>query len=205
MAENALGFQEMLAGQNAHEATAAATGGGRGSINRREFMFYAWGAAMALLTAQTVTATYDFLSPRFGEGEFGGKFALGAASELPEKTAAPQARSDGKFWLVDTEEGPRALYMVCTHLGCLYKWDDSLGYFRCPCHASEFTHDGELQEGPAARGLDQFVVEVVENGEVVAQTVEKDGQIVPPAVTSPQTQQLVVNTGRRIRGLPGEA
>ena len=89
--------------------------------SRRELLTYAWGAALAVVCAQTAVAGFFFLRPRFRPGEFGGEFALGTAAALPALDAPPKAMSEGKFWLVNTKQGPKTLYMVCTHLGCLYK------------------------------------------------------------------------------------
>jgi cytochrome b6-f complex iron-sulfur subunit len=81
--------------------------------------------------------------------------------------------------MVRTEEGDaKALYMVCTHLGCLYKWEPANWRFECPCHGSKFTHDGFYIEGPAPRSLDSFEIEPAEDG------------------------QLAINTGRKITGPP---
>ncbi len=89
---------------------------------------------------------------------------------MPAAGADPIANTDGKFWLVTTEEEQtKALYMVCTHLGCLYKWEDSNGRFECPCHGSKFTHDGLYIEGPAPRSLDSFETDTVD-GVVVVDT-----------------------------------
>lgn len=173
------------------------------TINRREFLTYAWGAALAVLTIEAAATSYFFLYPRFRVGEFGGKFRLGTADILPATDAAPQPHTDGKFWLVTTEEGVKAIYMVCTHLGCLYKWEAADNRFKCPCHASQFTRTGDYIKGPAPRSLDQFVVEAVENGEVVATTTESTEGIKPPAIRS-ATTQFVVDTGKRIVGQPGE-
>lgn len=146
--------------------------------NRREFMAYAWGAATLLLAAQGGYVVYEFMYPRFRAGEFGGLFFV-ENSALPSSDAAPEAYTDGKFWLVQTEEGdPKALYMVCTHLGCLYKWEPANWRFECPCHGSKFTHDGFYIEGPAPRSLDYFDLETGDDG------------------------QLAVNTGRKINGDP---
>ncbi|MCB0065333.1 MAG: Rieske 2Fe-2S domain-containing protein, partial [Caldilineaceae bacterium] len=123
----------------------------RAMMNRREFLTYAWGAALAILAAETAATSYLFLAPRFRAGEFGGKFLLGAASSMPTTDTAPIPNSDGKFWLVNTEEGTRAIYMVCTHLGCLYKWNDERDRFECPCHGSVFTREGDYVKGPAPR------------------------------------------------------
>ncbi|MEZ4583337.1 MAG: Rieske 2Fe-2S domain-containing protein [Caldilineaceae bacterium] len=58
--------------------------------------------------------------------------------------------TDGKFWWVNiTDEGPKAIYMVCTHLGCLYKWVGERNRFECPCHGSKFTREGFDEGSPA--------------------------------------------------------
>jgi cytochrome b6-f complex iron-sulfur subunit len=139
-------------------------------MNRREFMTYAWGGAMGLLLLQTGVVSFFFMYPRFKAGEFGGKFFMGPASSIPPEGAAPIAESSGKFWWLTVEgEGPKAIYMVCTHLGCLYKWVGENNRFECPCHGSKFTREGLFIEGPAPRSLDEFVV-TEENGEFVVDT-----------------------------------
>jgi len=173
------------------------------ALNRREFLTYTWGAALALLATEAVAASYFFLSPRFRRGEFGGKFPLGIATGLPVADSAPQPNAAGKFWLVTTEEGPKAIYMVCTHLGCLYKWNNEENRFNCPCHGSQFTREGEYIKGPAPRSLDQFPVEVVDRGEIIAATSETAQGAKPPSAI-PESAQLVVNTGTRIPGQPRE-
>jgi cytochrome b6-f complex iron-sulfur subunit len=140
------------------------------AMNRREFLTYAWGAALGLLLLETTAGMFLFMYPRFKAGEFGGKFFLGPVSELPPTDAAPLPETAGKFWLVNTtEEGPKALYMVCTHLGCLYKWAESNNRFECPCHGSKFSREGYYIEGPAPRSLDTFLI-TEEGGVVVVDT-----------------------------------
>jgi cytochrome b6-f complex iron-sulfur subunit len=147
-------------------------------MNRREFLTYAWGATLGLLALQAGVGTFFFMYPRFKAGEFGGKFTVGPVDALPPTDAAPIAETAGKFWLVNTaEEGPKALYMVCTHLGCLYKWAQSNNRFECPCHGSKFSREGFYIEGPASRSLDMFEI------------TEEEGMV-------------VVNTGKRILGAP---
>ncbi len=183
---------------------AAVLGGfeaGQEGINRREFLSYAWGGALTLLTLESGLATYQFMYPRFREGEFGGKFILGAATALPQIGIDPEGNSTGKFWLINTDEGPRALYMVCTHLGCLYKWEPSNNRFECPCHGSKFNREGHYIEGPAPRSLDQFLVEIVEGGSIVAKTEDAGDFISAPALPSPDAE-IVVDTGKRLQGKP---
>ena len=174
---------------------------GQEGINRREFLSYAWGGALTLLTLESGLATYQFMYPRFREGEFGGKFLLGAATGLPQIGIDPEGNSTGKFWLINTDNGPRALYMVCTHLGCLYKWEPSNNRFECPCHGSKFDREGHYIEGPAPRSLDQFLVEIVQGGSTVAITEDAGDFIAAPSLPSPDAE-VVVDTGKRLQGKP---
>ena len=173
---------------------------GQAGMNRREFVTYAWAAALGLVTLEGGLASYLFMYPRFKAGQFGGKFDLGAASLLPPTGDSPKPNPDGKFWLINSDAGPKAIYMVCTHLGCLYKWEPSNNRFECPCHGSKFSREGFYIEGPAPRSLDQFIVEVEEGG-VVALTTESDQGAIPPAVPSPGAK-IRVNTGKRVLGGP---
>ena len=54
---------------------------------------------------------------------------------------------------------------ICTHLGCRYDWEPTLGRFLCPCHGSLFGVDGKTLAGPAPRPLDTLPVKI-ENGEL---------------------------------------
>lgn len=153
------------------------------AMNRREFLTYAWGGALALLAVEAGVGTFFFMYPRFKAGEFGGSFVVGPEASLPPTDAAPSPFVAGKFWLVNVaEEGPKALYMVCTHLGCLYKWAQSNNRFECPCHGSKFDREGYYIEGPAPRSLDTFLV-TVDAGMVTVDTGKKT--LGEPAVDSP--------------------
>ncbi len=155
----------------------------RKEMNRREFLTYAWGGALGLVALQVGVGLFYFLMPRFKAGEFGGVFFIGPESALPPTSAPPEPFVAGKFWLVNTEDvGPKALYMVCTHLGCLYKWEQANNRFECPCHGSKFTREGYYIEGPAPRSLDTFLV-TVEGGEVAVDTGKKE--LGAPAADSP--------------------
>jgi cytochrome b6-f complex iron-sulfur subunit len=150
----------------------------RKEMNRREFLTYAWGGVLGLIALQSGVGLFQFMMPRFKAGEFGGVFYIGSETTLPSTDATPEPNTGGKFWLVNTaDQGPLAIYMVCTHLGCLYKWEQANNRFECPCHGSKFTREGLFIEGPAPRSLDTFEV-TIENSEVA------------------------VNTGRRILGAP---
>ena len=183
-------------------------------ITRREFLNYIWGAAITLFLAEFGIGVYLFALPRFREGEFGSDFDLGALNEiLPPPDSPPVSFGEAKTWLVyvgPTEaakgrgkEGLMAIYKVCTHLGCLYKFEPSTDRFECPCHGSKFHLDGTkiLQEGPAPRSLDRFIVQLKDaSGNVVAET---DTQGEPlPLPPNADNLRVVVRTGQKIIGGP---
>ncbi len=166
-------------------------------INRREFLTYAWGGALALTLLQGGVATLWFSYPRFKAGEFGGAFTL---TTLTDKGAKPGENLTGKFWWSNSEEGVAALYKVCTHLGCLYEWKDQTGRFECPCHGSKFNQAGRNIHGPATRDLDQFVVIAEDgSGNQVDQTTADHRY-----VTAQNGLTYKVDTGRKITGRPSD-
>ena len=58
-----------------------------------------------------------------------------------------------KIFVVHVEEGFFALSAVCTHLGCLTKYEPENGRIFCPCHGSRFATDGKVAAGPAPAPL----------------------------------------------------
>jgi cytochrome b6-f complex iron-sulfur subunit len=168
-------------------------------INRREFLNFAWLASLGFLTLNIGGMTYLFSLPRFKEGEFGGMFTVGKVSELPPENSPPLNFPKVKFWLSRTPEGVSALYKVCTHLGCLYNWNDQETKFICPCHGSQFQPDGTYIQGPAPRSLDRFKVQVVDpNGNVLAESSEA----APLPLPDNPEAILRVDTGQRLNGKP---
>jgi cytochrome b6-f complex iron-sulfur subunit len=188
-------------------------------LSRREFLYYLWGASMAIFMAGSGGALVWFALPRFREGEFGGIVNI-PVGDIPPADSGPKAYPDGRFWLVNIgpktladprqpadyplQQGVRALYMVCVHLGCLYKWATTQDRFECPCHGSKYLKSDARIDGPARRNLDTFIMEALDaGGNVVARSEPTLGSLEGTAIPlTPEIVTLRVDTGRRINGAP---
>ena len=109
------------------------------------------------------------------------------------------------------QTGVKALYKICVHLGCLYKWAPANDRFECPCHGSKYLTSGSRVDGPARRNLDAFPIEFVDaDGKVLASSAptgaagvnENAALEVPKGAVA-----LRINTAFRVEGasntLPG--
>jgi cytochrome b6-f complex iron-sulfur subunit len=164
--------------------------------SRREFLYYIWGASIALLLGETTAGLIWFALPRFKEGTFGGIFNF-PPDKVPAAQTPPVNIAEGRFWISHPERGLVVLYGVCTHLGCLPKWSESNFRFECPCHGSKYQLDGTYIEGPAPRSLDRFLTTLTfDDGTTAVMdssgdpiSLEGRGNIV----------SVAINTGTRIK------
>lgn len=198
---------------------AADVSSSQGGISRREFLYYIWGASIALFTAQFTGLLVWFMLPRFGEGEFGGVFRK-AVSLLPAVNQPPVPDAEGRFWLVNVDstdpnrlmfqsgdeapiKGVLAIYKVCTHLGCIYDWNEANDRFECPCHGSKYRLDGRRYQNPAPRTLDRFEVIAVDadGNELARSTSGGEGEEGWLPLELPEgTAEVLIDTGSRKDG-----
>jgi nitrite reductase/ring-hydroxylating ferredoxin subunit len=68
------------------------------------------------------------------------KFGQGRITKLNGKKVAAYRDPEGKLTLLSA---------VCTHLGCIVRWNDADCTWDCPCHGSRFKPTGEVFSGPA--------------------------------------------------------
>lgn len=181
---------------NAAPSTQVQSGVQVAAPSRREFLYYIWGASIALMLGQVGAGVLWFAFPRFREGEFGGIIPFTDA--LPAVGDAPIFIASGRYHISNTPAGLLALYGVCTHLGCLPKWVPSNDRFECPCHGSKYRANGTYIEGPAPRGLDRFPVKISFTD---GTSVETDGTGDAVEIPAGKTVLSVeVNTGRKLTG-----
>ncbi|HWV34629.1 MAG TPA: Rieske 2Fe-2S domain-containing protein [Thermomicrobiales bacterium] len=102
-------------------------------------------------------------------GAFGGEIAV-PASSVPPVNGTPFRDTEGKFYIVHTEDGVEALFWKCVHLGCTVPWVEGEHRFHCPCHGSIYEYNGSRVSGPAPRALDAMPVKVDDKGNLTVNT-----------------------------------
>ena len=89
-------------------------------------------------------------------------------SDVPVGTAKDLMIGVTPAIVVNTSsKGFLAFSKVCTHLGCLVKYDSDRQVFICPCHAGIFDLEGNVISGPPPKPLPRFSVRVEGNNLVI--------------------------------------
>jgi cytochrome b6-f complex iron-sulfur subunit len=135
-----------------------------GHLSRRSFLKLGWGAFLGFL-ASSAGATLKFMFPN-------------VLYEPPEtfKAGKPEDYSVGvslrwtksqRVWMVRNERGIYAMWARCTHLGCTPNWFQAEDRFRCPCHGSNFSIQGDVIAGPAPKPLYRCGIRLLPSGELL--------------------------------------
>lgn len=80
--------------------------------------------------------------------------------KLADFLASSQVLELFRIILKRDELGFFAMSLICTHQGCLVAQNGEA--FVCPCHGSNFTLDGKVLNGPAARDLPFYQLSVID-------------------------------------------
>ncbi|MBI1825847.1 MAG: Rieske (2Fe-2S) protein [Planctomycetes bacterium] len=138
------------------------------SFNRRGFLEWIIAACSAITAAAMVVPGLLYLWPAAKGGKAEDVEVKGGENLKPGEHSTVQVR--GKAVIVRRDPGGLAAYSaVCTHLGCLVKWDAGKEQFLCPCHAAVFNARGQVVSGPAPAPLPEYKVKDV-GGKVYVST-----------------------------------
>jgi cytochrome b6-f complex iron-sulfur subunit len=92
--------------------------------------------------------------------------SIGTVAELDKAGQIFQEKSSlGAILVIGTSKSKNliAVNPTCTHLGCKVDWEVEENIFLCPCHASEFTANGKVQNGPAKKALSTYKTKIEGN------------------------------------------
>ncbi len=137
--------------------------------SRRDFLRWTVAGASTFFLAEAAAGFVAFFWPN-KIGKFGSKITVPAAN-IPKVGGDPIVDRDGKFWLINNEDGALALYWKCVHLGCTVPWNPTEKQFHCPCHGSIYDKHGVRTAGPAPRPLD--IMAITSEGGIVSVDTSK--------------------------------
>jgi len=136
--------------------------------SRREFLNKLWKGLGVVAFIEITAVFFGYLFSGKSENESLKPKQLFDAGNINafQKNSVTIFRS-GRFYLVRLDDGGfLALSLRCTHLGCSINWEEDKQRFICPCHASAFEINGNVQNPPAPSALDYFPV-AIQNGKVM--------------------------------------
>jgi cytochrome b6-f complex iron-sulfur subunit len=141
--------------------------------SRRRFCQVTGLVACGVAAGGAAALTTDFLAPRV-LFEPPTRFALGP----PDGVGVGEVITQEAFqaYVIRRADGFRALSSVCTHLGCITRYQPGEEVIACPCHGSRFDLDGEVLAGPAPRALRWLEMGLSSRGEIEVDTARE----VPP-------------------------
>jgi len=136
-------------------------------LTRRGFCQAAGLSACAVASVGAAAVTTDFLRPRV-LFEPVTTFAVSPPDAI--EIGAVLDFPDHHAFVMRLADGFRALSSVCTHLGCITRYQPDAHQIACPCHGSRFLLDGEVIAGPAPRPLRWLEMFLSERGLVMVDT-----------------------------------
>jgi cytochrome b6-f complex iron-sulfur subunit len=148
-----------------------------GCLNRRTFIVGGVGGLL-VASAGGIYASVKSLYPAVSYEP-----SLKAEIGLPEEFAGnimKQVQVGGrKISVMKGDSGLYALIRNCTHMGCIPYLSTEEQLFRCPCHGSVFTMEGDVVKGPAPEPLYRASITVNARGriEINGAIVENDEKL----------------------------
>jgi cytochrome b6-f complex iron-sulfur subunit len=136
-------------------------------VTRREFVVVTGIAACAFAAGGAGMVLVDFLKPRV---LFEPPTAFSAGPPDAIEVGAVVTNVEQRVYVIRLAEGFRALSAVCTHLGCITRYQPDREIIACPCHGSQFTLAGDVVAGPAPRPLRWLQMSLSEKGELIVDT-----------------------------------
>lgn len=140
------------------------TGAGKegvAEVSRRRFLTFLFAAASAISVTAFFAPVVRYAYPVLQTGA-AQRLKVASKSELtPMSEGVKFEYDDIPGQLIQLQDGSYAAYsLVCTHLGCIVKWEVKNEVFHCPCHGGKFNPEGAVTAGPPPKPLSKFRISV---------------------------------------------
>lgn len=137
---------------------------GPDQVPRRAFLDRFIVGSMLVTAASYLVGIVAFLSPaKKSDQSAEAPTDAGPLADLPVGQGKVVQHGDQPVLVIRGEEGVAGLSAVCTHLGCIVRWDGEGKLVRCPCHAAVFDARGNVVSGPPPSPLPAVPVSVVKD------------------------------------------
>lgn len=146
------------------ETSSGTNTGRRGFIGR---LFTGLGvASLGASLVSSLYANFRFFFPKVLY-EPPSQFKAGVPEEYQPGTISDRWVRDYQVWILRDDKRLYALLGICTHLGCLARYFPNEDLFKCPCHGSNFSVQGDPLAGPAPVPLYRLALSVGDDGQIV--------------------------------------
>ena len=129
--------------------------------------------SLAASFAGTAYANFRFFFPKVLY-EPPSEFKAGFPAEYAAGTVSDRWLKDHQVWIVREDDDLYALLAVCTHLGCLTSYFPNEKLFKCPCHGSNFSLQGDPLAGPAPVPLYRLALSVGKDGQITVDKAQRE-------------------------------
>ncbi|MFQ6071976.1 MAG: ubiquinol-cytochrome c reductase iron-sulfur subunit [Methanosarcinales archaeon] len=145
----------------------------KNKIARRKFMKYLASVPIIAVGISSIATALRYIWPPDVAIAGQGKVLVAEVGDLKKLDAAKFTYYQQPAFLVLHENGEyTANSAVCTHLGCIVKWEPDMNmpdypkpHFHCPCHRGIYDEYGKVISGPPPRPLPKYKVSV-EDGKI---------------------------------------
>lgn len=133
-------------------------------ISRRDFFTRMGLGSLGIAAVGTLTFAYRYLSPNVLY-EPSPIVNAGRPDSYPLHSVTLDPNM--AIYIIHMEQGFFSLSAICTHLGCMTAWKQSLGIIACPCHGSKFNREGVKIAGPAPKPLPWYKLWLNDDGDLM--------------------------------------
>ncbi len=130
------------------------------NTSRRNFLFNLGIVGALIVSAGAfLRAIILYLFPAVGEKKYH-KYLVSKVGELEVGQAKEITLGRTPVFVVRLADEYKVFSGICTHLGCIVRWEGEKERFYCPCHKGVFDKTGQVKSGPPPRPLDEYRVQV---------------------------------------------